>query len=484
MKQTVTAVFYCLLLMWHSVAYAFPADLEIAFVKATLNENSAGCLMVWNDLDPNTKFTYCRYELEKNNDFYRDNDQGINLSNIRGNISSDNFLFQLNIRQWFSRKYPHLTLDAIDSTTLANILSGLNFNTKTIMFADKERDIYQVEELSKIKNDDNQYQAHPKKQFAWLVHTAINQKIQLEDSREKTRTETKRLKDLKNFEIAFAYATSLKNTAGCLIIWTVKTPQKKQVYCRYELEKQKTFSRDPEKGIDLSNIIISRSRNHTEFQRTIIKWLTNTALGLTFNLSDQSELVKIMSSVPYTKTVDFAQKKRVIFQLDELSETDMPRKYMHTHDNRFAWIVHTEIDKYFKKAPPQVEEVLEYSVFDNLPDFNLTYAILLIGCAIIILFFFVFLRKTEAKTKYNLEEILKVYNKEQKHNHLEILSAIKKQSGVAELERKLTATTQTLDEVNQTLNETLNSRYELQTKVDAIKKQLIKTQAELKKMKK
>ena len=157
---------------------------------------------------------------------------------------------------------------------------------------------------------------------------------------------------------------------------------------------------------------------------------------------------------------------------------------MHTHDNRFAWIVHTEIDKYFKKAPPQVEEVLEYSVFDNLPDFNLTYAILLIGCAIIILFFFVFLRKTEAKTKYNLEEILKVYNKEQKHNHLEILSAIKKQSGVAELERKLTATTQTLDEVNQTLNETLNSRYELQTKVDAIKKQLIKTQAELKKMKK
>lgn len=184
----------CLLLASSQLAYAFPSGFEISFAKVSHPTNRAGCIIVWQK---NTgKNIFCRYELGKKKDFDRDDEKGINLSDVIVHTSSNNFNFKLKLKKWIIHQYPHLKSDPNNYKIfeLVRMISALETisDTKQINFARKKRDIYHFNIKS---TQNNVYPKEPKKQFAWLVHHTITQEMQTPGekyrAKEKQRAEEK-----------------------------------------------------------------------------------------------------------------------------------------------------------------------------------------------------------------------------------------------------------------------------------------------------
>jgi hypothetical protein len=155
---------FCLLLLcsisWAGVAYAFPSELEIAFVKVSDSGKTAGCLVVWKASVPSIKNIYCRYELGKEADFLRDDDNGIVLSDIGLYPSGNNIVFQSNIKNGFKNKYPYKdSLSQNELATLARIMS--NPSASQVNFGGKERVIHQF---------DNLYEDLPEEDYSYPTH--------------------------------------------------------------------------------------------------------------------------------------------------------------------------------------------------------------------------------------------------------------------------------------------------------------------------
>jgi hypothetical protein len=191
------ALSFCLVLLcfvWGGAVYAFPSELEIAFAKASDSDGakSAGCLVVWRDTYGSLKNIYCRYELDKQAKFLREDDNSIVLSDIKLYTSDDNTDFQLNIENWLKNKYPNLSLmfTQNDLTKLASIMS--NPSVSQVNFGGKDRVIYQFDRLYEdLPEEKSQYPANSLREFAYLVHHAIEDKFKKDEEAVSIETKLK-----------------------------------------------------------------------------------------------------------------------------------------------------------------------------------------------------------------------------------------------------------------------------------------------------
>ncbi|HDN25790.1 MAG TPA: hypothetical protein ENG03_01575 [Thioploca sp.] len=146
LKDWVNALFqaiaFCLLLLGSvgvGVAYAQEQGLaqsagtgtpshEIAFAKVSDTvdkpEKTAGCVIVWLASKPDTKHIYCRYELGKNAKFLRDNDIGINLSDVKLYPSQNQTKFEEKIQAWFKKKLKLENLAPNELQLIAELMSS------------------------------------------------------------------------------------------------------------------------------------------------------------------------------------------------------------------------------------------------------------------------------------------------------------------------------------------------------------------------
>jgi hypothetical protein len=112
------------------VTIAFPNDLEIAFATVSgetdYSTKTAGCIIVWLT-GANTQNIYCRYELEKDNEFQRDNDAGINLAYnyVKLYSSKNKAAFQYSIKNWFRNNDLYPTPTPTDLSYFADAMSRL-----------------------------------------------------------------------------------------------------------------------------------------------------------------------------------------------------------------------------------------------------------------------------------------------------------------------------------------------------------------------
>ncbi|MCK5717859.1 MAG: hypothetical protein KAH77_10255, partial [Thiomargarita sp.] len=365
-----------LLSQWVS---AFPAELDIAFAKVTKGENTAGCLIVWEYA---VKNVYCQYDLM----FSKKRKKSVSIEHsfwMDGSIQltryTETFSLINAIRKWLKILYPNLKIARNTPQRLGQLITGLkNESRSKIIFETQKRDIYHIE----IHNNKNNPYAktQPKKQFSWLVHTAIAKKSPLQKRSyaqiiaEKKLAVTEKLivsekkltltedipKEHKvqsifiaDFEIAFAKLANNKNTAGCLIVWEkYVVSSKKHIYCRYELNKIRDFLTDPKYGINLLNVFVFHSKDHVDFQSEIKYWLTSKYPHLTLDLNNQyiSKLENIISNPSMIfNSIHFAGKKRDIYRLSIQSNKNNP--YKHHSDKQLAWLVHTTIAQ--KLTQPQ-----------------------------------------------------------------------------------------------------------------------------------
>jgi len=154
-------------------------SLEIAFAKVSgkvgNSTKTAGCLAVWSASETSTPNIYCRYELgiSDGKKFLRDDDVGINLSNITLYYSNNKKAFRQNIKTWFKNKYPKQSLLEHEITLMVTVMS--NLVDKLSMFGSQQPKIYSLELDEELSGDGNGLAIN--KKFAASVHTFLAEKV-------------------------------------------------------------------------------------------------------------------------------------------------------------------------------------------------------------------------------------------------------------------------------------------------------------------
>ncbi len=167
MKNIIHNYFYYLfsiIFLASSLTYANEQQLNIAFAKVLSKvenvDQSAACIIVWSN--QTKQQIYCRYELEKANNFLRDDDRGINLDDIKFYRSKNQAIFQDKIEKWLNKQYPKNNKQI--SLIIKRIQSFLN-NTK-------KAKLYLLNYFP-----ENKYDNQPHSKFAYLVHRSIEQQL-------------------------------------------------------------------------------------------------------------------------------------------------------------------------------------------------------------------------------------------------------------------------------------------------------------------
>jgi len=152
---------------------------EIAFAKVSgkveKSTKTAGCLVVWSASDTSTPNIYCRYELGRSDrkKFLRDDDVGINLSNVTLWNSNNKKVFRQNIKTWFQTKYPNQSLLEHEITLMAAVMS--NPVDKLSMFGSQLPKIYSLELDQELSGNGKNLADY--KIFAASVHTFLVEKV-------------------------------------------------------------------------------------------------------------------------------------------------------------------------------------------------------------------------------------------------------------------------------------------------------------------
>jgi hypothetical protein len=173
LKGSIGAIAFCLLCgSIVSVAYADSNDLEIAFAtvsgEAGNLKKTAGCIIVLSTIGEKTQNIYCRYELDKDKVFKRDDDVGFNLNNVNFVSSINKETFQGNIKNWFENNSLNPTPTSTDLSYFVDAVSRLSEPT-THYFEPKAHHYHFVlKDPSALRSNE---------QFAIVVHNLIKEKI-------------------------------------------------------------------------------------------------------------------------------------------------------------------------------------------------------------------------------------------------------------------------------------------------------------------
>jgi hypothetical protein len=148
--------------------------------------------------------------------------------------------------------------------------------------------------------------------------------------------------DSTDLEIAFATVSgkasdSTQKTAGCIIVSSTSN-KTQNIYCRYELDKDKGFKRDNDKGIKLDNVILPSSTSKVAFQDNIKNWFKNKNLNPIPTPTDLSYFADVISRLFAPKTHYFVLEDKLDIGTNEL----------------FAAAVHKRLIK--EKIPDKVVE--------------------------------------------------------------------------------------------------------------------------------
>ena len=169
MKNIIHNYFYYLFSLFFlvsSLIYANEQPLNIAFAKVSSKvenvDQTAACIIIWSKHDAKPKI-YCRYELEKANNFLRDDDRGINLDNIKFYRSKNQAVFQEKIEKWLNKQY--FENNKQRNLIIKQIQSFFNGNGK-------KAKSYLLNYFS-----DNKYDNQAHRKFAYLVHRSIEQQF-------------------------------------------------------------------------------------------------------------------------------------------------------------------------------------------------------------------------------------------------------------------------------------------------------------------
>jgi uncharacterized protein YdcH (DUF465 family) len=176
------------LLLYSGIAFAFPSNLEIAFAKVSANighlDQTAGCVIIWSTGDLSSQKIYCRYQLNKEKDFLRDDDNGINLSKIKLYPSSHLGNLTTQVEDWLKKQYPkeqnHITSDEVIQIVMFMSNDSTNLKPDARFFGGKKPQTLLIYHLYEdlLKNEvHNKYKAQPERAFAYLVHRAIQEKL-------------------------------------------------------------------------------------------------------------------------------------------------------------------------------------------------------------------------------------------------------------------------------------------------------------------
>lgn len=163
--------------------------------------------------------------------------------------------------------------------------------------------------------------------------------------------------DEQQLDIAFAKVSSkvenVDKTAACIIVWRIQANQKRQIYCRYELEKVNNFLRDDDRGINLNNIKLYRSYNQAAFKDKIKKWLKKQYPENNTQIISITE--KMLSFLSNTDDAPlFNGKKPQLYLLNDFSNN----KYDNKSNIKFASWVHHSIEQQFLNPAP-IKAVLQ-----------------------------------------------------------------------------------------------------------------------------
>jgi hypothetical protein len=175
------------LLLYSGVTSAFPSNLDVAFAKVSSNighlDQTAGCFIIWSKGDLSSQNIFCRYELNKDKDFLRDDDNGINLSKIKLYPSSHLGNLTTQLEDWLKKQYPHesnsITSDEVIQIVMFMSNNKTNFKPDRRFFNGRKPQTLLIKDFLKDEGP-NKYKAQPEKEFAYLVHRSIQNKLQEE----------------------------------------------------------------------------------------------------------------------------------------------------------------------------------------------------------------------------------------------------------------------------------------------------------------
>ena len=187
------------LLLYSGIASAFPSNLKIAFAKVSANimhlDQTAGCVILWSKGDLNSQNIYCRYQLNKDKDFLRDDDNGLNLSKIKLYPASDLGNLTTEVEYWLKKHYPqehqNITYDEVIQIVMLMSNQSTHIKADARFFGGQKPEMLLISHLYEdlLKNEvDNQYKAQPERAFAYLVHRAIQEKLPEKIRLAKTQT--------------------------------------------------------------------------------------------------------------------------------------------------------------------------------------------------------------------------------------------------------------------------------------------------------
>ncbi len=177
------------LLLYSGIASAFPSNLNIAFAKVSANlahlDQTAGCVIIWSKGDFSSQKIFCRYQLNKEKNFLRDDDKGINLSKIKLYPSSHLGNLSTELEYWLKKQYPkkhqEITTDEAIQVVMFMSNDSTKFKPDARFFNGNKPHTLLIYHLYEdlLKNEaHNQYKSQPKRAFAYLVHRAIQEKLQ------------------------------------------------------------------------------------------------------------------------------------------------------------------------------------------------------------------------------------------------------------------------------------------------------------------
>jgi hypothetical protein len=151
--------------------------------------------------------------------------------------------------------------------------------------------------------------------------------------------------DEQPLDIAFTKVSSkvekIAKTAACIIIFAAN--KERHIYCRYELEKVDNFLRDDDRGINLNDVRLYRSKNLSAFKEKIAKWLKTQFPENNTQITLITE--KMLSFLSNTDDVPlFNGKKPQLYLLNN--------QYGNQSYRKFAYWVHRSIEQQFLNPTP------------------------------------------------------------------------------------------------------------------------------------
>jgi len=248
------------------------------------SEKTASCVIVWLASEPSTKPIYCRYELEKNAKFLRDDDNGINPDKVVNLYSSqDQNDFEQRIQAWFKNKL-QLNLAQNELQLIAKLMMSSTTFSPNSLFAIQPPARYDDFVLPDSLPASDKTNAKDKKleeykTFAAEVHRFIPEKM-AEIAENIPNNPVPTTESTPNFQIAFAKVLDMvdkpEKTASCVIVLLASEPSTKPIYCRYELEKDTNFLRDDDNGINPDKVVnLYSSQDQNDFEQRIQAWFKN-----------------------------------------------------------------------------------------------------------------------------------------------------------------------------------------------------------------